>query len=245
MSQSLSADVAAHAQTNITRYWNERAEPYDDFQTRRLHREAYRAAWRAVWAQHLPPAPARILDAGTGPGHMAHIMADLGHRVVGIDAAEAMVARAQRHAGAGEPAPEFLRGDAVAPDFAPASFDAVTSRYVLWTLRTPDAALANWRRLLRPGGRLVCVDSTWFPNGVQHGGIGDESFRARYTEEVLSLLPLAEASTIEDTAAAFRRAGFGDTTVTPLPDLLELDRRHGVAPNHVPRLQFAISAVRD
>jgi SAM-dependent methyltransferase len=44
----------------------------------------------------------------------------------------------------------------------PASFDVVTSRHFLWTLREPAKAMASWRNLLRPGGRLVAVDGFWF-----------------------------------------------------------------------------------
>lgn len=233
------------AQANITRYWDHRAPYYDAFQTERLHNDEIRRTWRSVWARHLPTAPARILDAGTGPGHMAQLLTELGHSVVGIDASEAMI----RHAHEQSPPPgttlDFFRADAVAPDFPPHSFDVVTSRYVLWTLCTPEEALRNWRRLLRPGGQLVCVDSTWFPDGVRAGDTGDETFRSRYDDGVLAQLPLAESNTIEDTAAAVRRAGFAATTVTPLPELLSLDHRYGVAKDHEPRLQFVVSARRD
>ncbi|QVQ53022.1 class I SAM-dependent methyltransferase [Spiractinospora alimapuensis] len=238
-----------YAQSNITGYWDHRAESYDAFQTRRLRNDEIRRAWLSVWARHLPASPARILDAGTGPGHMARLLTELGHSVIGIDASQGMIDRARAHARVHSAptgtSPEYLRADAVAPDFPPNSFDVVTSRYVLWTLRTPEEALANWLRLLRPGGRLVCVDSTWFPDGVRAGGTGDASFRSRYDDQVLARLPLAESDTIEDTAAAVRRAGFAATTVTPLPELLELDHRHGVARDHEPRIQFVVSARRD
>ena len=51
--------------------------------------------------------------------------------------------------------------------------DAVTARYVLWTMREPDAALRAWRELLRPGGTLVIVDGLWFPDGLPDAGLPD------------------------------------------------------------------------
>ena len=52
----------------------------------------------------------------------------------------------------------FEEADAEALPFAPASFDLVVSRHLLWTLPHPEAAIDEWRRVLRPGGRLVVVD---------------------------------------------------------------------------------------
>ncbi|MBU0743109.1 class I SAM-dependent methyltransferase [bacterium] len=63
----------------------------------------------------LPPAPARILDAGCGPGHYCAKLADAGYEAVGLDLDEAMIAAAR----AGHPQAEFhvldLRGVADLP----------------------------------------------------------------------------------------------------------------------------------
>jgi SAM-dependent methyltransferase len=187
-----------------------------------------------------------VLDVGTGTGHVALLLAGLGYDVTGIDLAEGMLAKAREKAAALSNPPALRLGDAVAPDFPPASFDVVTSRYVLWTLRTPQNAAANWRALLRPGGVLAAVDSTWFPAGIHPAGDTTPlerlpSFRELYDRDVLSLLPLAEATGIEATADVVRAAGFADVTVTPLPEILDLDRRYGVADGHEARLQFLIT----
>lgn len=240
------ADPAA-VQAGINDYWTGRADGYGDFQNGQFANADIRAAWERAWASALPPAPADVLDVGCGTGHVTRLYAELGHRVTGIDLAEGMVARA-RDVVAAEPTPAIVPtieiGDAVTPDFAAASFDAVCARYVLWTLRENDVALANWRRILRPGGTLAVVDSTWFPEGIASSDAegSPEHFHRAYDEAALEYLPLAEATSIDPTVDAVRRAGFVDVVVTPLDEMLELDRRYGVAPNHRPQLQYLITA---
>lgn len=237
-------DVTA-AQDNINRYWTERADSYDAHHRRQLGNAEIRAGWTDVWRRALPAPPARVLDVGTGTGHVALILAELGYDVVGTDLAPGMLDKAREKAAGLAHPPELLIGDAVAPDFPPGSFDVLTSRYLLWTLRTPEVALANWRALLRPGGLLAAVDSTWFPSGIHTDTDTplerQPGFRERYDRDVLSLLPLAEATSIDDSAALVRAAGFADVAVTPLPEILELDRRHGVADGHEVQLQFLIT----
>ena len=41
------------------------------------------------------------------------------------------------------------------------TFDVVLCRHVLWALDDPAQVLLRWRRLLRPGGRLVLVEGRW------------------------------------------------------------------------------------
>lgn len=237
----------AAVQAGINGYWTGRADGYSEFQDGQFANADIRAAWENAWTSALPTAPSDVLDVGCGTGHVARLFAQLGHRVTGIDLAEGMVARA-REVVAAEPAPAVVptiqMGDAVHPDFADGSFDAVTARYVLWTLRENDVALANWLRILRRGGTLAIVDSTWFPEGIADSDAeaSPDHFHQAYDDAALEYLPLAEATTIDPTVDAVRRAGFDDVTVTPLEEMLELDRRFGVAPNHRPQLQYLITA---
>ncbi len=219
-------------QDAINDYWTERAPGYDDYQQRPERRDLDVAAWVQVWTDALPPAPADVLDVGTGSGHVAMLLADLGHRVTGIDLAEGMLDRAREHAARLANPPRILPGDAVAPDFAPASFDAVVGRYVMWTLRDPASAVAAWLRVLRPGGVVAMADSTWFVSGLD----GD-----LYGERPAGTLPLADAATIEETAAVLEAGGLVDVRVTPLESILELDHRLGVAPGHDVQMQYLLT----
>ncbi len=116
----------------------------------------------------------------------------------------------------------------------------------MWTLRDPGAALENWRRLLRPGGVLALVDSTWFPDGLEAASATDvaDDFLRLYDDEVREALPLAAARTIEDTRVLVERAGFVDVEVRPLTTILDLDRRYGVAPGHHVQTKYLVRARR-
>ncbi len=98
-----------------------------------------------------------VLDVGCGRGAVlfgAAAAAGPTGRVVGTDLAPHMVeltAAATAHL----PAVSVRVGDAQAPAFAPESFDVVTAGLVLFFLPDPPAALAAYRKVLRPGGRLA------------------------------------------------------------------------------------------
>ncbi len=106
------------------------------------------------------PTGGRLLDLATGTGDVAFMAmcVDPSLRVVGADFSLPML-RAARRSGAGRRVAWCL-ADALALPFADASFDAVTSAYLVRNL-PPDRLLDGLReqaRLVRPGGRLVCLD---------------------------------------------------------------------------------------
>lgn len=189
-----------------------------------------------------------MLDLGTGTGNTALLLAELGYWVTGADLAEGMLDEARRKSGA--MGPRFVMADVVHPTGTGGPFDALTARYVLWTLRDPLTALRNWYALLRPGGWLVAVDSLWYPTGVRAvhdhpGATGqDLEFLAAYDDDALQLMPLVEATDISDTADLVARAGFTQVRTEELPQVMDLDERYGVAPGHRVQMQYRISARR-
>ncbi|WP_080791724.1 class I SAM-dependent methyltransferase [Corynebacterium pacaense] len=157
----------------ITGYWDLRAQSYHLAQQDPRRAAPETAIWRGMLRRLLPAPPVDVVDVGTGSGFLAHHLAGLGHRVTGLDLSEQMLLHAR---GRGYPtAPSWMLGDAVAPDLPSASVDAVTGRYMLWTLRDPLAAALSWHRLLRKGGRVIMFDAPWFPGGA--GGESDPGFR--------------------------------------------------------------------
>ncbi|GAA4949360.1 class I SAM-dependent methyltransferase [Actinoplanes utahensis] len=228
-----------NAQNRINDYWTGRASGYDAEQQRPDRLADDDRAWSAIWAEALPAGPLDILDVGTGSGQAAFTLAALGHRVTGIDLSDGMLDLARRHAAGLDDAPDFRLGDAVAPDFPAASFDAIVGRYVMWTLREPATAVANWRKLLRPGGLVAMVDTTWFPNGLDEG---PRRFAESYDDDVRAVLPLAAAKSIDETVLALADAGLENVTSIPLTTIYELDQRYGVTPGHDVQMHFLITA---
>lgn len=113
-----------------------------------------------------------LLDVGCGP---ASITADLAERVapgrvVALDAAAGALEAARAtlsDRGLSEQV-EVTSGDVMALPFEDASFDIVHAHQVLQHLADPVGALAEMRRLTRPGGIVAVRDAvysamTWFP----------------------------------------------------------------------------------
>jgi SAM-dependent methyltransferase len=178
-------------------------------------------AWVAAIARLLPPAPADILDIACGTGFLSLIAAQLGHRVTGIDLSEQMLAEAQLNAEEQQLDAEFQAGDAVAPPFPPESFDAITNRHFLWTLREPETAFRNWHTLLRLGGRVVSIDGFWFGDQPQDDAppSPDDIFGQHYTNDTRAALPVMSMRTPEEVAELFRNSGFSAVEIEHLADV--------------------------
>ena len=142
-------------------YWDSQAATFDEEPDHGLLRPGIRAAWRSLLLEHLPPAPADVVDLGCGTGTLAVLLAEEGYRVRGLDVSDAMVAAANEKGVRADVTATFQQGDAAAPPYEPGSCDVVLSRHVLWAMPDPSDALRSWVRLLRPGGRLVLVEGSW------------------------------------------------------------------------------------
>ena len=59
---------------------------------------------------------------------------------------------------------EFSVGDAADLDSADEAYDLVVARHVIWNLPDPERGVAEWLRVLRPGGRLLLVEGKWADN---------------------------------------------------------------------------------
>jgi ubiquinone/menaquinone biosynthesis C-methylase UbiE len=113
--------------------------------------------FRAAWDGAGP-----VLDVGTGTAHIpiAFCRAVPGVRVVGVDAAESMIALGRANvtrAGLADRV-EVKLADAKALPFADASFAAVMSNSIVHHIPEPRAVLAETVRVLRPGGTMFVRD---------------------------------------------------------------------------------------
>lgn len=96
----------------------------------------------------------RVLDVGAGAGFVTEALLARGARVDAVDQSEGMVAELARRF----PDACVRVADAHKLPFADASFDAVFANMVLHHVEDPRAAVAEWARVLRPGGRLAVTD---------------------------------------------------------------------------------------
>jgi ubiquinone/menaquinone biosynthesis C-methylase UbiE len=101
----------------------------------------------------------RALDAGCGAGHTALAFAPHLAEVVALDLTEAMLAQGRKLArDRGIANITFQRGDVERLSFPDSSFDLVTSRYSAHHYPHPHVALAEFARVLKPGGAFLLVD---------------------------------------------------------------------------------------
>jgi GrpB-like predicted nucleotidyltransferase (UPF0157 family)/SAM-dependent methyltransferase len=95
----------------------------------------------------------RVLDVGCAAGHLSALLAGRGADVLGVDASAGMIAVARRKFGA---VARFEVADVTRPlSAASGSFDVITASLVLHYLEDWEPALAEFRRVLKPGGVLV------------------------------------------------------------------------------------------
>lgn len=122
--------------------------------------------WRRQAAAAARPRGALALDVGTGTGDLAlELWREGAARVVGVDFSPEMLAVASAKAAARGAGVSWALADALRLPFPAATFDCVASGFLLRNLADLPAGLAEMARVLRPGGRLVCLDITQPPAG--------------------------------------------------------------------------------
>jgi SAM-dependent methyltransferase len=157
------------ATDEIAGYWDDYADAYDAEPDHGLADPSTREAWRALLERWLPQLSSQVADLACGTGSLAALVAGLGHSVVGVDLAGRMVERARAKTVEFGARVAIMKGDVSMPPIDPLSVDVVLARHILWTLPDPPAALAQWRSLLRPGGRFLLVEGRWW-------SVGDEGY---------------------------------------------------------------------
>lgn len=145
--------------------------------------------WREATRRALEPRPGQlILDLAAGTGTSSDSFAASGATVIPTDLSLGMLrVGKQRY-----PHLDFIAGDALALPYADGSFDAVTASYGLRNMEDTVGALAELRRITRPGGRIVICEfstPTWKP------------FATVYKEYLMEALPRMATAVSSNPAA--------------------------------------------
>lgn len=140
----------------VVTFHNELAPGWDDRYARRSFQQREELVKKLLASAELESRC--WLDAGCGSGRLSRLLARCGANVLGVDAAPGMLESATRLAeplGVGNRL-RFQRVEDVASlPFGNASFDGILCISVLEYLRNPMGCLAEFGRLLRPGGTLL------------------------------------------------------------------------------------------
>jgi demethylmenaquinone methyltransferase/2-methoxy-6-polyprenyl-1,4-benzoquinol methylase len=175
-------------------------------------------AWRREVIRRADPRPGmRLLDLGAGTGDLAReaLRRQPGARVVAADFTLEMMLQ-----GKGRGPHEWCAADALCLPFADQAFDVVVSGFLLRNVGDLDQALREQFRVLRPGGRIVILETTrprenwlapilrFYMNQIipQVGGMisGSRMAYAYLPDSSLHFL------TAEDLSARMAAAGFRD-----------------------------------
>ncbi|MGP3971511.1 class I SAM-dependent methyltransferase [Streptomyces sp. 6N223] len=164
----------------------------------------------------------RILDAGCGSGPLFAALRDRGALVTGLDSSAGMVELARRRLGADA---DLHVADLSDPlPFTDGAFDDVLASLVLHYLEDWRPTLAEMRRVLRPGGRLIASVQHPFVDYAIQDPRPDYHATTSYTDDWADLVGQAAPMTfwrrpLHAMTDAFTAAGFRLAVISePQPD---------------------------
>ena len=200
----------------------------------RVHSLWQDQAWRRFAVRRAAPKPTdSVLDVACGTGDLTEAFARAGAAaVVGLDFTPEMLEVARHKAAAKRASVNadritYIQGDAQALPQTDASVDVVSIAFGIRNVQDPDRALREFRRVLRPGGRLVILEFAeprfppvrWFNTlYCQHIMPRTATWIARDRSGAYKYLPKSVATFMppEQMVSKLRGAGFGDIDWTPL-----------------------------
>lgn len=212
----------------ITSSWNKSSANYDNCYAHGMKSDREKVEWLKLMDSVIDKKDAKILDVGAGTGFLSLLMAELGHDCTGLDLSENMLSVAKEKAEkAGYSNVVFEIGDAENTCKESRCYDFVTNRHLMWTLPHPRKALRDWKRVLKPGGKLVIIEGNWFYEGpldkiqvflgkcllsvkehrnafAKHGS---------YEKEIRDALPMTKSKNARRLAEMVKEAGFSHILV--------------------------------
>lgn len=222
----------------VAHKWDLASGTFDTHHGHGIQSKKERDAWKSSFREVFPEKGLKILDVGCGTGELSILLAEMGHKVTGIDISKKMLEVAKIKAKTCKADIIFEEGDAENPGYDASSFDIVFNRHLLWTLPNPEMAVENWKKVLRKGGKVVIIDGVW-DNGSIKSKIRMTSSdilkllverkdprkgHGRYSEELKASLPNFGGAPIEKVKEYLSNAGFEKIQTFDLKDVREAQK---------------------
>lgn len=240
--------------------WNHCASTYDQEYGHGIRNDYEKELWSNILRKHIGRGNYKVLDVGTGTGNLAMIAAELGHDVKGLDVSKSMITKAIDKANQqslkikyGVKNCQELSGE------GNSYYDFVISRYVFWTIEDPLMALAEWQRVLKPGGKIIIIDGEWHDRKLVYiikmlagtvveflTGSGKGQTKYLYDKETKESLPLFTHNILEKTVSYLEQSGLVDISINMLTDLKASEHEMASCKERLlnPQNKYLISAVK-
>jgi len=195
----------------VRRMFGAIAQSYDF--NNRIHSFGQDRKWRERGVRLADPdSDSVVVDVACGTGDLSEAFHDRGvERVIGVDFTPEMldVAR-ERAARDGRQRLEYRQGDAMDLDLETDSADVLSIAFGIRNVNEPDRALAEFRRVLKPGGRLLVLEFSEPENPIIR------FFNNLYVRKIM---PLTATLLSGDRSGAYRYLPRSIETFLPRPEL--------------------------
>jgi ubiquinone/menaquinone biosynthesis C-methylase UbiE len=171
-------------------------------------------------ASALPPA-AQVLEVAPGPGFLSIELAKRGLHVRAFDISKTFVEIAKRNAAAEGVQARFDLGNAAALPIEDCGVDFVECRAAFKNFAEPVKALAEFRRVLRPGGKALLIDMRRDASiaGIRQyvKGLGVSRLNRWFMMFVFRNMLIKRAYPLEEIRRMAREAGWPEPRIDPSP----------------------------
>ncbi len=201
----------------IGKYWDKRAVTFDaDHDTENLEE------WKTVLNELLgDPCSKTLLDVGVGTGFLSNLLSEMGYSVTGVDISDEMMRYGIRRARMKNVPVFYLHADGAHLPFLDDSIDYIVNARLIWTMPDPEKMLAEWFRVLKPGGKVFCFNRMKEDYGLKRYGE-----KPLYGDENIHKMLSFESASIHELENTFESLGFENATCKQLSPLLTRKEFH-------------------